>query len=564
METVTTRHVLPTVGRRLGNEIPVRALPALLEEMLELSLVLPEDWEALPPTVREVVARTDGEEQLLLGLVEHGLLTEFQADRVRARTTFGLVLGNYRVLERIGAGGMRVVFKAEHVEMRRLVAIKVLPVECDQDPRLLQRFLAEARAVARLHHPNIVAAIDSGKAGAPGPDGPRLCYFVMEYVPGQDLEEYLLANGPLPPTRACDVIHQIAGALVEAHRFDLVHRDLKPSNILLTPEEQAKLLDFGLAHQGGHRLTEPGTVLGTIDYMAPEQAQDASAVDGRADIYGLGATLFWCLAGRPPFPSQGSLVKDLSQRLTQPPPSVRTLRPEVPPELDAVVTRMLGIKPEDRYPTPQALMRALLPFFKPEARDHLLLQPVRGEPALRFALPGGGEAAARTHQVLIVDDEPSIRSFCRHILEADGIECDEAPTAVQALDRVSGKPYDLVLLDINMPEMSGLDLLRHLREFPPSPHLKVVMISGRYSSDEMAQILLAGADDYLTKPFSVVQLQGRIKTVLRLKDAQDRSELLNRHLLAVNAELDQNLNARDSDLVHARNALVLALARLVA
>jgi serine/threonine protein kinase len=248
METVTTRHVLPTVGRRLGDEVPVRALPALLEEMLELSLVLPEDWEALPRAVREVVARADGEEQLLLGLVKHGLLTEYQADRIRARTIFGLVLGNYRVLERIGAGGMGVVFKAEHVEMRRLVAIKVLPVECDQDPRLLQRFLAEARAVARLHHPNIVAAIDSGKAGAPGPDGPRLRYFVMEYVPGQDLEEYILANGPLPPTRACDVIHQIAGALVEAHRFDLVHRDIKPSNILLTPEEQAKLLDFGLAH----------------------------------------------------------------------------------------------------------------------------------------------------------------------------------------------------------------------------------------------------------------------------------------------------------------------------
>src|SRR5207302_355348 len=144
------------------------------------------------------------------------------------------------------------------------------------------------------------------------------------------------------------------------HKFNLVHRDIKPSNILITPEEQAKLLDFGLAQQLDHRMTEPGTVLGTIDYMAPEQAQDASAVDVRADIYGLGATLFWCLTGEPPFPSQGNIARDLAYRLNQPPPSVRTHHPEIPGALDTVVTRMLATKPEDRYATPQALMRALL------------------------------------------------------------------------------------------------------------------------------------------------------------------------------------------------------------
>src|SRR5207245_4248908 len=121
---------------------------------------------------------------------------------------------------------------------------------------------------------------------------------------------------------------------------------------------------------------------------------------------------------------------------------------------------------------------------------------------------------------------------------------------------------DRVLLDIDMPEMNGLDVLQYLRKSPPAPHLKIIMFSGRASADEMAEMMLAGADDYLTKPFSVVQLVARVKAALRLKDAQDRSDLLNRHLLAVNSELERNLTARDSDLVHARNALVLALAKL--
>src|SRR5262249_35453088 len=140
---------------------------------------------------------------------------------------------------------------------------------------------------------------------------------------------------------------------------------------------------------------------------------------------------------------------------------------------------------------------------------------------------------------------------------------DEAANGVLALEAVQGKRYDLLLLDVDMPQMTGLEVCRQLRAAPPSPHLKIVMFSGRSTSDELAQMLLAGADDYLTKPFSVVQLRARIKSALRLKDAQDRSDLLNHHLLTVNAELEGNLSARDSDLVHARNALVLALAKLV-
>jgi response regulator RpfG family c-di-GMP phosphodiesterase len=167
------------------------------------------------------------------------------------------------------------------------------------------------------------------------------------------------------------------------------------------------------------------------------------------------------------------------------------------------------------------------------------------------------------HQVLICDDEELLRTFCRRALHLERLQCDEAGNGVQALEAVRAKHYDLVLLDIDMPKMTGTEVCRALRENPPYPHLKIIMISGRASPDDMAQIMLAGADDYITKPLSIVQLQARVKAALRLKDAQDRSDLLNHHLLAVNHELEQTITARDSDLVEARNAMVLALAELV-
>src|SRR5262245_54504497 len=189
----------------------------------------------------------------------------------------------------------------------------------------------------------------------------------MEYVPGENLEEYVRSRGPLPVAQACNLIHQIACALAETHKLSLVHRDIKPSNILVTPEEQAKLLDFGLARHVPTRLTVPGTVLGTLDYMAPEQAKDASQADIRADLYSLGGTLYWCLVSHVPFPDNGSEIEVLVRRLNQQPPSVRALLPELPIELDCVVRRMMALRPEDRYATPQEVMQALLPFLKPES-----------------------------------------------------------------------------------------------------------------------------------------------------------------------------------------------------
>jgi response regulator RpfG family c-di-GMP phosphodiesterase len=172
--------------------------------------------------------------------------------------------------------------------------------------------------------------------------------------------------------------------------------------------------------------------------------------------------------------------------------------------------------------------------------------------------------AQPVHRLLIVDDESANRHLCRYILEAEGIRCDEAHDGSIALQMTDNERYDLVLLDIDMPGMQGTEVLQRLRENPPAPHLKVIMLSGRASPDEMARLMRLGADDYVSKPFSQVQLRERVMAALRLKGTQERSDQLNRNLLIVNRELEQGLLARNSDLIQARNALVLALAELVA
>jgi serine/threonine protein kinase len=265
---------------------------------------------------------------------------------------------------------MGVVYRAEHIYLRRQVAIKVFNPSDEQHPVLLHRFHTEIRAIARLQHPNVIGALDVGEAVSPDGHSPNLHYFVMEYVPGQNLDQVVRGQGPLPVPKACDVVHQIANALAEAHKRDLVHRDIKPSNIQLTPEGQAKLLDFGLARLLCHRVTSPGIMMGSLEFMAPEQAQDASAVDIRADIYALGGTLFWCLTGQPPFPANGNFTDSLARRCVEPPPSVRALRAEVPEGLEAVLNRMLAVRPEDRFATPAEVAAALMPFLKTNLREH--------------------------------------------------------------------------------------------------------------------------------------------------------------------------------------------------
>lgn len=536
----------------IGQASPIQAV---LNKLMCSSIVLAEDWESLPAQTRNELASCSDTKEIYPLLVKHKLLTDYQAARVDAGKAYGLILGNYRILDRIGAGGMGIVFKAEHVRMRRVVAIKVLPMSGEQDSRLLRRFISEMRAVAQLRHPNIVSAIDDGETASSFADGPPLHYFVMEYVPGTDLDELVKTEGPLPSEKACGLIYQVASALAEAHKHNLVHRDIKPSNIRITPDMQAKLLDFGLVRQYQSRLTDPGTVLGTLDYFAPEQARDASSVDIRADIYGLGGSLYWCLTGKIPFPDAGNFAQNLLRRLNQAPPSARAQNPHVAPALDAVIARMMACAPDDRYATPQGVMNALLGFLKPQEQSFTMLDGA--------AAPAPVPTATALHRVLVVDDSATTRQFCAFTLQDEGICCDQAASGPEALTVLGSRAYDLVLTDWNMTGMTGLELCQALRRNPPSANLKIIVFSAEVTDDDVAQVLEAGADDYLTKQFSPVQLIARVKGALRLKESQDRADLLNRHLLHCNQQLEQNLTAQHSDLVQVRNALVLGLVDLV-
>jgi serine/threonine protein kinase len=258
----------------------------------------------------------------------------------------------YRILGFQGAGGMGVVYKAIHRLMERVVALKVLNHSLTTRPGFAERFRREAKAAARLSHPNIVAAYDADEAAGTH-------FLVMEFVAGTTLDQEVARRGPLPVREACDLVRQVALGLQHAHERGLVHCDIKPHNLLLTSSGQVKILDFGLARvleEGGiGSVTLPsGTVLGTPDYVAPEQARDPRSADIRSDIYSLGCTLYHLLAGRPPFPSGTPLQKLLAHQECSP-PALAAVRADVPQSLACVLEGMLAKDPGNRYPTPADL-----------------------------------------------------------------------------------------------------------------------------------------------------------------------------------------------------------------
>lgn len=555
---------LPDLGLEwlAPGEAKLTPAPVVLRRLLDAALISPDDWDNLPAPARADVTGCADPALLPPLLLRHGLLTQYQADCIESGRVEDLLLGNYRVLAPLGSGGMGVVYKAEHVHLRRPVAIKVLALSSDLDPRLAQRFLREMQVLARLQHPNIVAAVDAGILRRANRTVPALRYFVMEFIPGKNLEEVVRKNGPLPVAKACELVHQVAGALAEADRHQLVHRDIKPSNILITPEGKAKLLDFGLARHVPTRMTEPGTLLGSIDYISPEQACDAGAVDIRADIYGLGGTLFWCLTGQPPFASKEGLLQQVASRLTQKPPRTRASRLDTPEELDEIVARMMATRPEDRFLNPRAVMRALLPFLKPERPEEVQLAGLARSAGSSPNLSREPDGPKGPHVLLVTDDPPTIE-FCQDVLKEDGLPCDLAPDGARALEIIRGQRYDLVLVDLDRLDVAVPAFCRQLHRQPHCPNLKVLLLSGGLAVDELSRLLLDGADEVLAKPPQRVAWQARLRTILRLKEIQDRADWVNRNLVAVNTKLKQKLANRDSDLLLARNAMVLGLAKLV-
>jgi serine/threonine protein kinase len=292
-------------------------------------------------------------------LVRDGVLTYFQAEQLLQGKYKRFTIGKYKVLEKLGAGGMAQVFLCEHKLMRRRVAIKVLPTAKADDPSSLERFYREARAVAAVDHPNIVRAYDIDQ-------DENLHFLVMEYVDGTNLQDLVKKFGALDIIRACHYIYGASVGLQHAHEIGLVHRDIKPGNILVDRAGVVKVLDMGLARFFNDEedvLTKKydENVLGTADYLAPEQALESHTVDIRADIYALGATFYFLLTGNPLFP-EGSVAQKLIWHQSRQPKAIRSIRPEVPEEIVAIINKMMAKDREKRYQTPAEVLAALAPW----------------------------------------------------------------------------------------------------------------------------------------------------------------------------------------------------------
>lgn len=299
--------------------------------------------------------------ELASGMIAKGVITPWQSEKLLQGKFKGFILGRYKLLNLLGKGEMSSIYLAEHTRMKRRCAIKVLPANKVRDTSYLGRFHREAQAVAALDHPNIVRAYD---VDTENEGGVEIHFLVMEYVEGKDIEKLLEARQTFSIIEAADYLRQAAEGLSHAHENGLVHRDIKPGNLLVDTKGVVKLLDLGLARFFRDNETESLTikhdekVLGTADYLAPEQAVDSHAVDERADIYSLGCTLYFALTGRPPF-TDGTLVQRLLAHQTKAPPSIRKQRPDVPEGLEAIVEKMMHKRKDDRYQTAAAVAGAL-------------------------------------------------------------------------------------------------------------------------------------------------------------------------------------------------------------
>ena len=290
-------------------------------------------------------------------LVRQKMLTAYQATAVYQGKAQSLFLGSYVLLDKLGQGGMGLVFKAEHRHMKRVVALKVLPPSSTKSPDVIKRFHREVEAAARLAHPNIVTAFDAGEAN-------KVHFLVMEFVDGSDLSQVVKKQGPMPHDKAVQCILQAGRGLEAAHAAGVVHRDIKPANLLLDKLGVVKILDMGLARLdegvggSGAGMTQTGAIMGTVDYMPPEQALNSKNADARADIYSLGCSLFYLLTGRPPYQGDSLMEKLLAHR-EHPIPQLRPLCDGLPEPLDAVFQKMVAKNPADRYQTMGAALKDL-------------------------------------------------------------------------------------------------------------------------------------------------------------------------------------------------------------
>jgi serine/threonine-protein kinase len=340
----------------LGDDITVDSLLNLLGQS---ELISDDQLLALMTEFRRDSMRSKSSREVANELVRRELLTAWQADMLLQKKNRGFRLGQYRILRPLGQGGMSKVFLADHDSIRRRCVIKILPSKYEGDADLLNRFRLEAIAIARLDHPNIVRVWDFNKDARYGRE---IHYLAMEYVDGPDFRRMVGEYGPLDYRTAANCIAQAAEGLAHAHAAGFVHRDIKPANLLVDRNGVVKILDFGPA------IESERSAVGTADYASPEQIMDPQSVDCRADIYGLGYTLYFLLTGRRPF-AKTTVMEILTAHQNEKHEPVAKFHPDVPLEMEAIIDKMTAKLPLQRYQTAKEVAERLHSWLNESASD---------------------------------------------------------------------------------------------------------------------------------------------------------------------------------------------------
>ncbi|MEM9587744.1 MAG: serine/threonine-protein kinase [Planctomycetota bacterium] len=455
-----------------------------LEMVTNSKLVDPEAYEKFVARVRE---KCDGElppnhRRLGQAFVKAGLLTDWHLEKLLAGKYKGFFLGKYKLLGHIGTGGMSSVYLAEHTRMGDKRAIKVLPKSRVKDASYLARFQLEAKAIASLKHPNIVAAYDIDNEG-------DVHFIVMEYVDGDDLQAIVRSKGPVDFSTAADWISQAADGLQHAHEEGVIHRDVKPANLLIDPSGNVRLLDMGLAlvaDEDDDSLTVANNenVLGTADYLAPEQALNSHTVDHRADIYGLGCTLYFLLTGQPPF-NDGTLAQRIAKHQTEMPKPIRSLRSDCPGELEGICTKMLQKEPKYRYQSAADVRDVLAKFAAAVPKG----QPVRAGLGEEPLSSGGGSSSLSfrdsdtTHPTsrgdTVSNKADDTLTSSRSSLLREGLSSNDSGRLVKLQQRVDAADFiDGSFLDLEVESGYRARQASDVRSAPTAATAKVPTGSG--------------------------------------------------------------------------------------
>jgi serine/threonine-protein kinase len=479
-------------------------------------------------------------------LVNSKLLTRYQADTLLDGKGRTLEIGQYLVLDRIGSGGMGTVYKAKHRKMNRIVAIKTLTSEASRGPWFRRRFEREMQMIAQLHHPNIVMAFDAGECTV----GP---YLVMEFVDGEDLATEVETHGPLTIRVAVETLLQAARGLASAHDRGLIHRDVKPANFLRDKSGTVKVADVGIARlaepEGGdhhHAITSAGDFLGSAAYTAPEQAIDATTVDGRADIYGLGCTLYYLLTGGPPFHAR-TLMSLLWKHREAPIPSVCEVRLDAPASLDAIFAKMVAKKVEDRFGSMTEVITALEALVRSKSLSDTSPVVVATRQTLdqnesvvtlnshnetlglssdevslaRLAIEAT-EPSVVVHntffsKLVVVVVEPSRlqAKLVQRYLEELGIrQIHMTRTGQEALKLLKRVTPDIFFSSIQLEDMNGVDFIDALQADPSHNQIGLLLASTSADQSSLSKCSNLSMVRILTKPFTASQLADALSDLM--------------------------------------------------